>query len=137
MQSIYKVRKFKRDISWANDPITITRINEHPHSANGPPSLLGSITMGFLRVLGLHLHYLQNNTILQKIKFYIKLNGTRAIFNFTTHNKIRPMICTIHQHTRKSHSTKTRSHLNIHAWTHGKYDFNYVHSHYEKSCFRF
>ena len=37
---IYKVRKFKRDTSWANDPITITRINEHSHPSNGSPSLL-------------------------------------------------------------------------------------------------
>ena len=29
------------DTSWANDPITITRINEHSHPSNEPPSLLG------------------------------------------------------------------------------------------------
>ena len=111
------VHKFKRDISWANDPITITRINEHSH-----PSKWASVSTrlhhhGLPSSLGLRLHYLQNNAILRKFKFYIKLNGTRAIFNFTTHNKIRPMICTMHQHTRKTYNTK-QDHISIYKQEH-------------------
>ena len=114
---IYKVCKSKRDILWANNPITITRINEHPHSSNGPPSLLGSITIGFLRVLAIRLHYLQNNAILWIIKFYIKLNGTCAIFNFTTHNKIGPWYAPcINIH--KNHIAPKQDHIQIYKQEH-------------------